>query len=119
MGKLAEMFGQGGFFGFLDLFSGGGLKRFSVFALGIIPYINASIIMQLLTVMYPTLKELQEEGESGRKKIQQYTRYLTLFIAFMQSVGISVGLRSLLLPRSKFPNVLFVVSNFINGWHSN
>ncbi len=103
MGKLAEMFGQGGFFGFLDLFSGGGLKRFSVFALGIIPYINASIIMQLLTVMYPTLKELQEEGESGRKKIQQYTRYLTLFIAFMQSVGISVGLRSLLLPGVNFP----------------
>lgn len=109
LGKLATMFGQGGFFGFLDLFSGGGLSRFSVLALGIIPYINASIIMQLLTVMYPSLKEIQEEGESGRKKIQQYTRYLTIVIAFVQSVGITVGLKSLLLPGLSFP-LFFVTS---------
>jgi preprotein translocase subunit SecY len=112
LGALATMFGQGGFFGFLDLFSGGGLSRFSVFALGIIPYINASIIMQLLTVMYPSLKEIQEEGESGRKKIQQYTRFLTMVIAFVQSVGISVGLRSLLLPGISFP--LFFVTSVLS-----
>ncbi len=116
LNQLANMFGQGGFFGFLDLFSGGGLSRFSVFALGIIPYINASIIMQLLTIMYPSLKEIQEEGESGRKKIQQYTRYLTMVIGFIQSVGITVGLKSLLLPGVSFP-VFFItaVSSLMAG----
>jgi preprotein translocase subunit SecY len=109
LNKLATMFGQGGFFGFLDLFSGGGLSRFSVFALGIIPYINASIIIQLLTAMYPSLKEIQEEGESGRKKIQQYTRYLTILIAFIQSAGISIGLKSLLLPGVNF-YLFFIIS---------
>lgn len=111
LGQLANMFGQGGFFGFLDLFSGGGLKRFSVFALGIIPYINASIIMQLLTIMYPSLKEIQEEGESGRKRIQQYTRYLTMVIGLVQSVGITIGLRTLLLPGMPFP-LFFITSVF-------
>ena len=111
LAALSNMFAQGGFFGFMDLFSGGGLKRFSVFALGIIPYINASIIMQLLTIMYPSLKEIQEEGESGRKKIQQYTRYLTMVIGFVQAVGITIGLRSLLLPGISFP-LFFVTSVF-------
>ncbi len=112
LSKLANMFSQGGFFGFLDLFSGGGLKRFSVFALGIIPYINASIIMQLLTIIYPSLKEIQEEGESGRKKIQQYTRYLTMVIGFIQSLGITIGLKSLLLPGMSYP--LFFVTSIIS-----
>ncbi|MEK6556779.1 MAG: preprotein translocase subunit SecY [Candidatus Margulisiibacteriota bacterium] len=108
MAKLDAMFGSGGIMGFIDLFSGGALKRFSVFALGIIPYINASIIMQLMTFLYPRLKEIQqEEGESGRKRIQQYTRYLTIVIAFVQAIGVTVGLRSVLLPGANFFLFLF------------
>ena len=77
----------GGVYGLLNLFSGGALEQFSVFALGIIPYITASIIMQLLTVVIPRLKSLQEEGESGRKVITQWTRYLTVILALIQSTG--------------------------------
>ena len=77
----------GGIYGLLNLFSGGALEQFSVFALGIIPYITASIIMQLLTVVIPKLKALQEEGESGRKVITQWTRYLTIILALIQSTG--------------------------------
>jgi len=108
MTQLNRLFGAGGIMGFIDLFSGGALKRFSVFALGIIPYINASIIMQLLTFLYPKMKEMQqEEGESGRKQMQQYTRYLTLAIAVIQSVGITIGLRSVLLPGTNFFAFMF------------
>lgn len=108
MNQLNRLFGAGGIMGFIDLFSGGALKRFSVFALGIIPYINASIIMQLLTFLYPKMKEMQqEEGESGRKQMQQYTRYLTLAIAVVQSVGITIGLRSVLLPETNFFAFMF------------
>lgn len=77
--------------GFVDLFSGGALTNFSILSMGIIPYINASIILQLLTVITPSLKELAEEGESGRRQIAQYTRYLTIVLAFIQSVTISVS----------------------------
>jgi preprotein translocase subunit SecY len=77
----------GGIYGLLNLFSGGALEQFSVFALGIIPYITASIIMQLLTVVIPKLKTLQDEGESGRKVITQWTRYLTVILALIQSTG--------------------------------
>ena len=73
--ELSKLFNQGGILGFVDLFSGGALGRFSIFALGILPFINASIIMQLLTVVWPALKELAEEGESGRRQLSQYTRY--------------------------------------------
>jgi len=86
--------GQGGVLGFLNLFSGGGLSRFSIFALGILPFINASIIMQLVTVLWPKMKELLEEGESGRKQISQYTRYLSIIIAFLQGIVMSVGFRA-------------------------
>src|SRR5258708_328268 len=72
--------------GFLNLFSGGSLSRLSLFALGIMPYITASIILQLLTVVVPTLERLQKEGEVGQQKITQYTRYLTLGLAFGQSL---------------------------------
>ena len=77
---LAEFFKAmaGGVFGFLDLFSGGALRRLSVFALGIMPYISASIILQLLTVVWPYLEKLSKEGEMGRRKINQYTRYGTV-----------------------------------------
>jgi preprotein translocase subunit SecY len=77
----------GGIYGLINLFSGGALESFSVFALGIIPYITASIIMQLLTVVIPKLQALQEEGESGRKVITQWTRYLTVVLAVIQSSG--------------------------------
>ena len=114
--KLASMFGTGGILGFIDLFSGGGLKRFSIFALGIIPYINASIIMQLLTVMYPSLKELQEEGQQGRKQLQQYTRYLTMVIAVIQSLGITIGLRGMLLPNISFlPFLITTIVTLVAG----
>jgi len=84
----------GGIFGLINLFSGGGLTRFAVFALGIMPYITSSIIMQLLTVVIPRLEALQKEGEVGRKKITQYTRYMTVVLALLQSLGILVTANS-------------------------
>ena len=83
---------QGTFLGFVDLFSGGQLRRLTVFALGIMPYITASIILQLLTVVYEPLARLQKEGELGRKKITEWTRYLTLLLSLMQSFGIAITL---------------------------
>jgi len=84
---------QGTVFGFLDLFSGGNLRKFTIFALGITPYITASIILQLLTVVWPFLEKLSKEGELGRKKITQYTRYLTVILSIIQSIGIAVTLQ--------------------------
>jgi preprotein translocase subunit SecY len=84
----------GGFLGYFDLFSGGMLRRMTIFALGITPYITASIILQLLTVVIPTLDKLQKEGELGRRKITQWTRYLTLALAFIQSIGIAFTLQN-------------------------
>jgi len=87
---------QGGnLLGFFDLFSGGALRRLSVFALGIMPYISASIILQLLAVVVPALEKLQKEGEQGRKKITQYTRYGTVALAAIQGLGIAVGLEGM------------------------
>jgi preprotein translocase subunit SecY len=82
----------GSLFGFLDIFSGGALRRLSVFALGIMPYISASIILQLLTVVWPYLEKLSKEGEMGRKKITQYTRYGTVLLSFVQATGIALWL---------------------------
>lgn len=92
---LAQFFDQqrGTMLGFVDLFSGGNLKRLTVFALGIMPYITASIILQLLTVVYEPLAKLQKEGELGRKKITQWTRYLTVVLGALQSLGIAVTLQ--------------------------
>jgi preprotein translocase subunit SecY len=84
---------SGSIFGFFDLFAGGNIRRLSVFALGIMPYITASIILQLLTVVVPTLEKLQKEGELGRRKITQWTRYLTIGLGIAQSFGIAVGLQ--------------------------
>ena len=91
---LAELFrqNQGSIVGLFNMFSGGALGRFSVFALGVMPYISASIIMQLLTTVIPTLEELKKEGEAGRRKITQYTRYATVFLAMFQALGISIAL---------------------------
>ncbi len=93
--RLNEFFNRnaGSVFGFMDLFSGGMLRRLTIFALGIMPYITASIILQLLTVVVPTLEKLQKEGELGRRKITQWTRYLTVGLALMQSFGIAAALQ--------------------------
>jgi preprotein translocase subunit SecY len=85
--ELGSNFAGSNILGFLNLFSGGGLSRLSLFALGIMPYITASIILQLLTVVVPSLEKLQKEGEVGQQKITQYTRYLTVGLAFAQSFG--------------------------------
>src|SRR3954449_4103129 len=85
----------GSIFGFFDLFAGGNIRRLTVFALGIMPYITASIILQLLTVVVPTLEKLQKEGELGRRKITQWTRYLTIILSILQSFGIAQGLQAM------------------------
>ncbi|GGI92922.1 preprotein translocase subunit SecY [Shewanella gelidii] len=94
---LAEVFAKqdGTILSMFNMFSGGALERASIFALGIMPYISASIIMQLMTVVHPALAELKKEGESGRKKISQYTRYGTLVLGTFQSIGIATGLPNL------------------------
>ena len=94
--QLAELFRsqRGGILDMFNMFSGGALSRFSIFALGIMPYISASIIMQLMTVVSPTLEALKKEGESGRRKITQYTRYGTFGLALFQSMGIAIALES-------------------------
>ena len=94
--QLQELFKaqEGGILGMFNMFSGGALSRFTIFALGIMPYISASIIMQLLTVVVPTLEQLKKEGESGRRKITQYTRYGTLVLATFQATGIAIALES-------------------------
>jgi preprotein translocase subunit SecY len=85
---------SGTLFGLIDMFSGGALSRFSIFTLGIMPYISASIILQLLTVVIPQLEKLSKEGELGRRKITQYTRYGTIVLSIIQGTGIAVGLES-------------------------
>lgn len=92
---MASLFAQGGILGFFDLFAGGALSRFSVFALGIMPYINASIIMNLLTAVVPTLERWAKEGDEGRAKITKITRYATVFLAVIQAFGISVWLQNM------------------------
>ncbi len=94
---LASFFAQakGTLFSLIDMFSGGALERLSVFALGIMPYISASIILQLLTVVIPYLERLQKEGEMGRKKIVQYTRYGTVVLSMVQGFGIAIGLENM------------------------
>src|SRR5579885_1108183 len=95
--RLQDFFQRnaGSVFGMFDLVSGGMFRRMTIFALGIMPYITASIILQLLTVVVPTLEKLQKEGELGRRKITQWTRYLTIGLGVAQSFGIAVGLQSM------------------------
>jgi preprotein translocase subunit SecY len=94
--KAVEAFfkGQGGLLGLVDVFSGGALRRMSLFAMGITPYINASIIMQMLTLAIPQLEAMSKEGEAGRKRIAKITRHLTIVIAFFTAVGITLGFRA-------------------------
>jgi preprotein translocase subunit SecY len=93
---LAQLYEQqrGTIIDMFNMFSGGALQRFTLFALGIMPYISASIIMQLLSVMVPSLEQLKKEGESGRRKITQYTRRGTVVLATFQAIGIAVALQS-------------------------
>ncbi len=97
---LAELFAraQGTILGFFDMFSGGALSRLTIFALGIMPYISASIILQLMTIVSPYLARLKKEGEQGQKKITQYTRYGTVFLSTIQGSGIAVGLEAMKSP---------------------
>ena len=94
---IEQLFQSGNLFGLLDLFSGGALSKFSIFAMSITPYINASIIIQLLTVVIPTLEQWSKEGQEGHKKTTQVTRYLTVALAFLQAVGMSIGLKDAIL----------------------
>jgi len=108
---LSAFFGskQGTLFGLFDMFSGGALRRMSVMALGIMPYISAAIILELLTVVVPYLEKLNKEGEQGRKKITQYTRYGTVLLCLVQGFGISLGLE-----RMSSPGGVMVVP--VGGW---
>jgi preprotein translocase subunit SecY len=94
--RLAQLFQgqQGGILGIFNLFSGGALRRFTIFALGIMPYISSSIIMQLMAIAVPSLEQLKKEGEAGRRKITQYTRYGTVALALFQAFGIAIGMES-------------------------
>src|SRR5688572_29013236 len=94
---MAQIFQQqsGGMLGMFNMFAGGALERMSIFALGILPYISASIILQLMTAISPQLEALKKEGEAGRKRINQYTRYLTVVLAAFQSWGLAMGLEAM------------------------
>ena len=119
---IQSNFANGNILGFLDLFSGGALSQLSLFALGIMPYITASIILQLLTVVVPSLEKLQKEGEVGQQKITQYTRYLTVALAFAQSLGYvflfdSFGGsgQSVVGGALTFPKVMLIVTSLTAG----
>src|ERR1700731_2597355 len=105
---------SGGIFGFFDMFAGGNIRRLTIFALGIMPYITSSIILQLLTVVIPTLEKLQKEGELGRRKITQWTRYLTVCLALMQSFGIATGLQAMQGNIVINPGIGFVLMTIIS-----
>lgn len=107
---LQNLVNAGGLIGFFDVLSGGGLKNFSIFAMNITPYINASIIMSLLQIAIPSLEALAKEGEEGRKKIAQYTRYLTVVLGFVQAIALSVGLKSYLVSKDFLSVALVAVS---------
>ena len=94
---IEALFNNGSLFGLMDLFSGGALSKFSIFAMSITPYINASIIIQLLNVVVPTLEQWRKEGEEGHRKTTRVTRYFTVVLAFFQAIGMSIGLKSALL----------------------
>lgn len=113
---LAEVFsGDTGLFGLFDLFSGGAFSNFTIFALSITPYITASIILQLLTIAVPSLERLAKEGEEGKKKIAQYTRYLTVVLAFVQAIGLSVGLFRQALISTDFFSIAVIVLTLSAG----
>ncbi|MDR2006088.1 MAG: preprotein translocase subunit SecY [Acidaminococcales bacterium] len=111
---IEQLFASGNLFGLLDLFAGGALSKFSIFAMSITPYINASIILQLLTVVVPALEKLSKEGADGRKKITQFTRYGTVLLGFLQAVGMAYGLRTAMHNPSFF-NIIIVALTLTAG----
>ena len=104
----------GSLFGFFDLFGGGNLRRLTIFALGIMPYITASIILQLMAVVVPSIEKMQKEGELGRRKITQWTRYLTIILSVLQSLGIAEGLMSMQQGFVLSPGIGFVLLTVIS-----
>ncbi|NPV54047.1 MAG: preprotein translocase subunit SecY [Firmicutes bacterium] len=108
--KLVETFGEGGLFSLLDMFAGGALKKFTVFAMGVNPYITASIIIQLLTIVVPSLERLAKEGVDGRKKIAQYTRYGTVVLGVIQALGITMAIRGAVETPGFLPIALIVTT---------
>ncbi|AEC00427.1 preprotein translocase subunit SecY [Selenomonas sputigena] len=110
---IEQLFATGNLFGLLDLFSGGAFSKFSIFAMSITPYINASIIMQLLTVVIPTLEQWSKEGQEGHKKTTKVTRYLTVALAFFQAVGMSIGLKQAILNPS--PVSILIIAITLTG----
>src|SRR6476660_3873698 len=119
---IQKQFGGGGVLNFLNLFSGGGLSRIAIFALGIMPYITASIILQLLQVVVPSLEKLSKEGEVGQARITQYTRYLTVGLAFAQSIGYVFLFKSFtasanekVIDKFDVPRVLLIVITLTAG----
>src|SRR5512132_1919168 len=119
---VQEQVGGGGVLNLLNTFSGGGLSRIALFALGIMPYITASIILQLLVVVVPSLEKLQKEGEVGQQKITQYTRYLTVGLAFAQSIGyvflfrtFAVGDQEIIKGGFTFSSVFVIVTTLTAG----
>ena len=116
-GAMDTLFNKsgGGILNLVDVFSGGALKKFTIFAMGIVPYINASIIMQLLTFAIPSWQEMSKEGESGRKRIAQYTRYLTMGLALAQATGFVIYLRGNHVLSSSIPMSFEIILTMIAG----
>lgn len=113
---LSQVFsGNTGLFGLFDLFSGGAFSNFTIFALSITPYVTASIILQLLTIAVPSLEALAKEGTEGKKKIAQYTRYLTVVLAFVQAIGLSVGLFRQAIVSQDFFSITVIVLTLSAG----
>lgn len=111
---IEQLFNNGSIFGLLDLFSGGAFAKFSIFAMSITPYINAAIIMQLLTVVVPTLEQWSKEGAEGHKKTTRVTRQLTVILAFLQAVGMSIGLKAAVLNPNPV-NILIIAITLTAG----
>lgn len=111
---IEQLFNNGSLFGLLDLFSGGAFSKFSIFAMSITPYINAAIIMQLLTVVIPTLDQWSKEGAEGHKKTTRVTRQLTVVLAFLQAIGMSIGLKQAILNPSPV-NILIIAITLTAG----
>ena len=111
---IEQLFNNGSLFGLLDLFSGGAFSKFSIFAMSITPYINAAIIMQLLTVVIPTLDQWSKEGAEGHKKTTKVTRQLTIVLAFLQAIGMSIGLKQAILNPNPV-NILIIAITLTAG----
>lgn len=115
VGAVRSLFEAGGLLGFLDLFAGGALSEFAVFALGIMPYITASIVMQLMTLLIPKVEEWAKEGETGQRKITQWTRYLTLVLAFSQSLGMTYYIQKSLNIPMPLINRVVIITTLVSG----